>query len=199
VSNSPKPTNRSAHDFPKTSTSVTSDGAPHVVTVLVHRSSDSLPKMEANEDLADANVVKCHKKLASKGSDQNSGHLPEVEYQSLSGCRARNQTGLQIPDSGKLRGVGPHCRSEASRVNGQCDDEGVDVNTILSNELAASRLEIERLTSKLKQYEVWYLHCILYNVLHFYSASYSMSLSEALPTTAIDTVSEFTRRSATGN
>jgi len=26
-----------------------------------------------------------------------------------------------------------------------------------------------------------------------------MSLSEALPTTAIDTVSEFTRRSATGN
>ena len=34
--------------------------------------------------------------------------------------------------------------------------------------------------------------------IHFYSASHSMSLSEALPTTAIDTVSEFTRRSATG-
>src|SRR6218665_3992599 len=38
------------------------------------------------------------------------------------------------------------------------------------------------------------LYCI-----HFYSASHSMSLSEALPTTAIDTVLEFTRRSATGN
>ena len=31
------------------------------------------------------------------------------------------------------------------------------------------------------------------------SSSYSMSLSVVLPTTAIDTVSEFTRRSATGN
>jgi len=35
--------------------------------------------------------------------------------------------------------------------------------------------------------------------LHFHSASHSTSLSEALPTTAIDTVSEFTRQSATGN
>src|SRR6218665_1538325 len=35
--------------------------------------------------------------------------------------------------------------------------------------------------------------------IHFYSASPSMSLSEALPTTAIDTVSEFTRRNVTGN
>lgn len=155
MSNSPKPTKKNAHDFPKTSTGVTSDGIPHVVTVLVHRSSDSLPKMEANEtseDLVDANVVKCHKKLTSKVVD----HLPEMEYQSVSGCRARNQMGLQIPDSGKLRGVGPHCRSESSRVNGQCEDEGVDVNMLLANELAASRLEIERLTSKLKQYEVWY-------------------------------------------
>jgi len=33
--------------------------------------------------------------------------------------------------------------------------------------------------------------------IHFYSASTLMSLSEALPTTAIDTVSELTRRSAT--
>ena len=32
-----------------------------------------------------------------------------------------------------------------------------------------------------------------------YSTSHSMSLSETFPTTAIDTVSEFTRRSATGN
>jgi len=31
--------------------------------------------------------------------------------------------------------------------------------------------------------------CIV--LIHFYSASHSMSLSEALPTTAIDTVSEF--------
>ena len=35
--------------------------------------------------------------------------------------------------------------------------------------------------------------------IHFYSASHSMSLSEALPTTAIDIVSEFTCRSAIGN
>src|SRR6218665_134040 len=41
------------------------------------------------------------------------------------------------------------------------------------------------------------LYCIVF--IHFYSASNNLSLSEALPTTAIDTVSEFTRRSATGN
>jgi len=41
------------------------------------------------------------------------------------------------------------------------------------------------------------LYCIVF--IHFYSASHSLSLSEALPTTAIDTVSEFTRRSATDN
>src|SRR6218665_3287495 len=41
------------------------------------------------------------------------------------------------------------------------------------------------------------LYCIVF--IHFYSASHNLSLSEALPTTAIDTVSEFTRRSATGN
>src|SRR6218665_1368446 len=41
------------------------------------------------------------------------------------------------------------------------------------------------------------LYCIVF--IHFYSASHSLSLSEALPNTAIDTVSEFTRRSATGN
>ena len=41
------------------------------------------------------------------------------------------------------------------------------------------------------------LYCIVF--IHFYSASHGMSLSEALPTIAIDTVSEFTRRSATGN
>ena len=39
------------------------------------------------------------------------------------------------------------------------------------------------------------LHCIVF--IHFYSASHSMRLSEALPTSAIDTVSEFTRRSTT--
>src|SRR6218665_1836711 len=39
----------------------------------------------------------------------------------------------------------------------------------------------------------------LYCIYHFCSASHSTSLSEALPTTAIDTVSEFTRRNATGN
>ena len=41
------------------------------------------------------------------------------------------------------------------------------------------------------------LYCIVF--INFYSASYSLSLSEALPTTTIDTVSEFTCRSATGN
>ena len=41
------------------------------------------------------------------------------------------------------------------------------------------------------------LYCIVF--IHFYSASHNLSLAEALPTTAIDTVSEFTRRSATGN
>ena len=41
------------------------------------------------------------------------------------------------------------------------------------------------------------LYCIAF--IHFYSAYHGMSLSEALPTTAIDTVSEFTRRSSTGN
>ena len=39
------------------------------------------------------------------------------------------------------------------------------------------------------------LYCIVF--IHFYSASYSRSFPEALPTTAIDTVSEFTRRSTT--
>src|SRR6218665_3185361 len=34
-------------------------------------------------------------------------------------------------------------------------------------------------------------YCIVF--IHFYSASRSLSLSEALPTTAIDTVPEFTR------
>src|SRR6218665_1006761 len=38
-------------------------------------------------------------------------------------------------------------------------------------------------------------YCIVF--FHFYSASQCMSLSEALPTIAIDTVAEFTRRSAT--
>src|SRR6218665_541643 len=37
------------------------------------------------------------------------------------------------------------------------------------------------------------LYCIV--LIHFYSASHGISLSEVLPTTAIDTVSEFTRRS----
>ena len=41
------------------------------------------------------------------------------------------------------------------------------------------------------------LYCIVF--IHFYSASHSMSLSEALQTTAINTVLEFIRRSATGN
>ena len=43
---------------------------------------------------------------------------------------------------------------------------------------------------------------ILYNnivLIHFYSASHSTGLSEVLPITTTDTVSEFTRRSATGN
>src|SRR6218665_3029736 len=39
------------------------------------------------------------------------------------------------------------------------------------------------------------LYCIVF--IHLYSASHSLSLSEALSTTAIDTVSEFARRSAT--
>jgi len=40
---------------------------------------------------------------------------------------------------------------------------------------------------------VYKTYCIvLFSVfIHFYSASHNMSLSEALPTTAIDTVSEF--------
>jgi len=41
------------------------------------------------------------------------------------------------------------------------------------------------------------MYCIV--IIHFYSASHIISQSEALPTTAIDTVSEFTRRNATGN
>ena len=45
--------------------------------------------------------------------------------------------------------------------------------------------------------KVRHLYCIVF--IHFYSASHSLSLSEALPTTAIDTVLEFTRQSATGN
>ena len=39
------------------------------------------------------------------------------------------------------------------------------------------------------------LFCIVF--IHFYSAPHGMNLSEALPTTAIETVSGFTRRSAT--
>src|SRR6218665_194945 len=41
------------------------------------------------------------------------------------------------------------------------------------------------------------LYCIVF--IHFYIAAHSMSLSEALSITSIDTVSEFTRRSATDN
>src|SRR6218665_3025380 len=41
------------------------------------------------------------------------------------------------------------------------------------------------------------LYCIVF--IHFYSASRSTCLSEALPITATDTVSEFTRRSVTFN
>ena len=40
------------------------------------------------------------------------------------------------------------------------------------------------------------LYCIY---IHFNSAPHSMNLSEVLPNTAIDTVSEFTRRNAAGN
>src|SRR6218665_1778197 len=40
-----------------------------------------------------------------------------------------------------------------------------------------------------------HLYCIVF--IHFYSAYHSLSLSEMLPTTAIDTVSEFTCRSTT--
>src|SRR6218665_1987493 len=40
------------------------------------------------------------------------------------------------------------------------------------------------------------LYCIV--SIHFYSTSHSMSFSEALPTTAIDTVSDFTCRKTTG-
>src|SRR6218665_3023649 len=43
------------------------------------------------------------------------------------------------------------------------------------------------------------LYCIVFFVfIHFYSASHSMILSEALPIAAM-TLSEFTRRSTTGN
>jgi len=42
-------------------------------------------------------------------------------------------------------------------------------------------------------------HAFVLYCIYFYSDSQGMSLSEALPTTGIDTVSEFTRRSATGN
>ena len=45
--------------------------------------------------------------------------------------------------------------------------------------------------------KLWFLYCIVF--IHFYSAGLSMSLSEVLPTTAIDAVSEFTRQSAIGN
>jgi len=43
------------------------------------------------------------------------------------------------------------------------------------------------------------LYCICIVFIHFYSASRSLSFSEAFTATAIDTVSEFARRSATGN
>src|SRR6218665_2802157 len=49
----------------------------------------------------------------------------------------------------------------------------------------------------LKALLIGVLYCIVF--IHLYSASHSLSLSEALPTTAIDTMSEFTHRSATGN
>ena len=47
-----------------------------------------------------------------------------------------------------------------------------------------------------------YMHCIILyciilyciELIHFYSASHSLSLSEELPTTATDTVSEFTAK-----
>jgi len=41
------------------------------------------------------------------------------------------------------------------------------------------------------------MYCIVF--IHFYRASYSLNLSEALPTREIDTVSEFTRRNARRN
>ena len=43
----------------------------------------------------------------------------------------------------------------------------------------------------------WAMYCVVF--IHFYSASHSMSLSEVLPTTEIDTVLEITSRSATAN
>jgi len=42
-----------------------------------------------------------------------------------------------------------------------------------------------------RQISSWLLYCIV--CIHFYCTSHSLSLSEALPTTAIGTVSEFTR------
>src|SRR6218665_38116 len=41
----------------------------------------------------------------------------------------------------------------------------------------------------------FYVVFVFFVFIPFYSASHSISFSEALPTTAIDTVSEFTRRS----
>ena len=43
------------------------------------------------------------------------------------------------------------------------------------------------------------VYCIVFRPIHVCSAAHSMSLSEVLPTTEIDTVSEFTRRSTTDN
>src|SRR6218665_3600515 len=40
-----------------------------------------------------------------------------------------------------------------------------------------------------KTSDLLFNHCVVF--IHFYSASHGMSLSEAIPTTAIDTVSEF--------
>src|SRR6218665_1775291 len=45
---------------------------------------------------------------------------------------------------------------------------------------------------KCKRRRLWLLYCIVF--IHFYSSPHGVSLSEALPTTAIDTVSEFYTR-----
>src|SRR6218665_3100255 len=66
----------------------------------------------------------------------------------------------------------------------------------LTDYLAAKTLEYtsiahKRVITSSSRHTSIVLYCIVF--IHFYSASHSLSLSEALPTTAIDTVSEFTR------
>lgn len=155
VSNSPKPAKKQSRAAP----AAPETAGPQVVTVHLHHTSDGT-QCQKPTDTGDEITPHAHlsapkprKKLLKASNAVVSVQQPQGgEVQpATTAIKARNQPGLSSPDGGKACGSSSHGVPEVHRVNGFCESD--DANRMLSNELAASRSEIERLTMRLKQYE----------------------------------------------